>query len=211
MSAPVLRPLTLGEILDVAFGLYRNLFVALLIVTLATNALPILFSVYIESAGGALLHLPLYLGNLALNAVLGAIASAAATFIVSDSYMGRKISAQEAFVRATPYIGRLIMLGLLMSLVIGLGFLVLIVPGLILMTGLALSTPAMVIEALPAATDAMGRSWSLTRGFRGKLFGALITVGILIVLPTIALGGYAAASGDPAFDLEMLAAGLTTP
>jgi len=256
MSAPVLRPLTLGEILDVAFGLYRNLFSVLLIVTLATNALPILVSVYIESSGGVLTHLPLYLGNLALNAVLGAIASAAATFVVSDSYMGRTISAKEAFQRATPYIGRLIMLGLLMSLVIGLGLVFFLIPGLILLTGLALSTPAMVIEGLPAATDSMGRSWSLTRGFRGKILGALLTVFILIVLPTIALGGYAAVSGDAtllqpsasvssllwlvaasliqmmiypllycvltvayydlrvrkeAFDLEMLAAGLTTP
>ena len=196
MTPPALRPLTLGEILDVAFGLYRNLFLPLLVVTLVTSGLPVVLSVYIESAGGALLNLPLYFLNLMLNAVLGAIASAAATFVVSDSYMGRAISARDAFTRATPFISRLIVLGVLMSLVIGIGLVCLIVPGVILFTGLALSTPALVIEGLPSANAAMGRSWALTRGFRGKLFWALLTVLVLILLPTIALGGFAAASGD---------------
>ncbi|MBK7349618.1 MAG: hypothetical protein IPI92_07140 [Gemmatimonadetes bacterium] len=196
MTPPVLRPLTLGEILDVAFGLYRSLFLPLLVVTLVTSALPVVLSVYIESAGGALLNLPMYFLNLLLNAVLGAIASAAATFVVSDSYMGRAISARDAFARATPFIGRLIVLGVLMSLVIGIGLVCVIIPGVILFTGLALSTPALVIEELPSANAAMGRSWALTRGFRGKLFWVLLTVLVLILLPTIALGGFAAASGD---------------
>ena len=196
MTPPVLRPLTLGEILDVAFGLYRTLFLPLLVVTIVTSAAPVVLSVYVESAGGALLHLPLYFLNLMLNAVLGAIASAAATFVVSDSYMGRAISARDAFARATPFISRLIVLGVLLSLVIGLGLICLIIPGVILFTGLALSTPALVIEGLPSANAAMGRSWALTRGFRGKLFWALLTVLVLILLPTIALGGFAAASGD---------------
>ena len=196
MTPPVLRPLTLGEILDVAFGLYRTLFLPLLVVTIVTSAAPVVLSVYIESSGGALLNLPLYFLNLMLNAVLGAIASAAATFVVSDSYMGRAISARDAFARATPFISRLIVLGVLLSLVIGLGLICLIIPGVILFTGLALSTPALVIEGLPSANAAMGRSWALTRGFRGKLFWALLTVLVLILLPTIALGGFAAASGD---------------
>ncbi len=196
MTPPVLRPLMLGEILDVAFGLYRSLFLPLLVVTLVTSALPVVLSVYIESAGGALLNLPMYFLNLLLNAVLGAIASAAATFVVSDSYMGRAISARDAFARATPFIGRLIVLGVLMSLVIGIGLVCVIIPGVILFTGLALSTPALVIEGLPSANAAMGRSWALTRGFRGKLFWVLVTVLVLILLPTIALGGFAAASGD---------------
>ena len=196
MSQPVLRPLALGEILDVAFGLYRGLFVPLLVITLATSAIPVALSVYIEAAGGALLNLPLYFTALLLNVVFGAIASAAATFVVSENYMGRSLSAGGAFARAAPYIGRLVVLGLLMGFVVGLGTLLLIVPGIILFTGLSLATPAMVIEGLDAPTTAMGRSWALTRGHRGKLFGALFTVFVLILLPMIALGGFAAAAGD---------------
>ena len=53
MAAPALRPLSLGEVLDVSFGLYRSLFLPLLMVTLVTRALPLVVSVYIEAAGGA--------------------------------------------------------------------------------------------------------------------------------------------------------------
>jgi hypothetical protein len=194
MAGPVLRPLSLGEILDVAFGLYRNLFLPLLLVTLVTGAVPMALSVYIEAAGGALVNPSLYFLNLLLNAVLGAIAAAASTFIVSESYMGGRLTAGEAFSRAAPFAGRLIMLGIVTSFVVVLGFLLLIIPGLILLSGLALATPAMVIESLPSATGAMGRSWSLTRGHRGKILSALFVVGLLMYLPFIALGGIAAAS-----------------
>jgi hypothetical protein len=180
MSGPVLRPLRLGEILDVSFGLYRSLFLPLLVVTLVTRALPLAVSAYVESAGGMVANLPLYLGSLILDMVLGAIATAASTFIVSESYMGRRLTASEAFSRAGPFIGRLIGLGILTSFVIVLGFLLLIIPGVILTCGLALSTPAMV------------RSWALTRGYRTKIFVALVVVGFLMYLPFLALGGIAA-------------------
>ena len=192
MAAPALRPLSLGEVLDVSFGLYRSLFLPLLLVTLLTRALPLLVSVYIEAAGGALANLPLYVLTLLANVILGAIAAAASTFIIAENYLGRRLSAAEAFRRALPYTGRLIMLALLSSFIMVIGFLLLIVPGVILAVGLVLATPAMVLEGIPAATDALGRSWALTRGYRGKLFGGLCVIGLLLYLPFLALGGYAA-------------------
>jgi hypothetical protein len=65
---------------------------------------------------------------------------------------------------------------------------------LIIGTGLALGTPALVLENQAHASDAMGRSWALTRGFRWKLFVALAVVVFLVALPLLAVGVYAAAS-----------------
>lgn len=194
MSGPVLKPLTLGETLDVAFGLYRNLFLTLLIITVITRALPLVLSVYVESAGGAFTHLGLYLFTLLLSAVLGAIAAAASTFVIAENYMGRRLEAGDAFARASPFVGRLIMLALLSGLVVGLGFILLIIPGLILVSGLILGTPALVLEGLPSATTAMARSWSLTRSHRLRVLGALVVVAVLLFLPFIAAGGIAATS-----------------
>ncbi len=192
MPGPVLKPLSLGETLDVAFGLYRNLFLPLLIVTVVTRAVPLVLSVYIESAGGALVNLGLYSFTLLVNAVLGAIAAAASTFIIAENYMGRRLEAGEAFARSSAFIGRLIMLALLSGLVIGVGFILLIVPGLILLAGLILGTPALVLEGLPSATQAMARSWTLTKGHRWRVLGGLVVVGVLLFLPFIAAGGFAA-------------------
>ncbi len=194
MSGPVLRPLTLGETLDVSFGLYRTLFVPLLIVTLVTRAVPLVISVYLESAGGMSANVPLYLLNAILGMVLAAIAAGGSTIIISENYMGRRITAGEAFRRATPFVGRLIALAIMTSFVCGLGLLLLLIPGLIIGTGLALGTPALILENKLGASDAMGRSWALTSGFRWKLFVALAVIVILLALPYMFAGVYTAAT-----------------
>ncbi len=188
MTAPVLRPLSLGEILDVAFGLYRALFVPLLLVTIGTQGLPMILSIYITAEGGPLINLPLYLLVLVGSVIASAMASAASTFILSENYMGRRLTAGEALGRAMPFLGRVITLALLTSLLVGLGVLLFIVPGLILLAGLVLATPALVIEGRPHATDAMGRAWALSRGHRWKVFGCLVVTMLLVILPVFALG-----------------------
>jgi hypothetical protein len=190
----VLRKLSLGEILDVSFGLYRTLFLPLLIVTLVTRAVPLALSVYLEMAGGIFANLPLYFVSAVVSAVLGAIAAGASTFIIADSYLGRQLSAGDAFKRATPFIGRLVLLAIMSAFLFFLGCLFLFIPGLIIGTGIALGTPALVLENLPAAGDGLSRSWGLTRGYRWKLFGALLVVILLLSIPFIALGGFAVAS-----------------
>lgn len=198
MTGPVLRPLSMGEILDVSFGMYRALFTPLLLVTIATQAIPMLISVYVQTGGGPLDHLGLVFFAALLGMILKAVAQAASTFIISESYMGRRITAGEAFQRATPFTGRLILLAILTSFIVGLGLVLFLIPGLILLSGLALASPAMVIEGIGNSTDAMGRAWSLSRGHRFKIFGAIFVTGVLILLPSVALGGFAAVSSlDP--------------
>lgn len=188
MTPPVLRPLSLGEILDVSFGLYRALFVPLLLVAIASQGLPMILSIYVQAAGLQGISIALTLGVLLFSVIGSALASAASTFILSEQYMGRAITAGDALARAWPFIGRVIMLSLLTSLLCMLGLVLLLIPGLILISGLVLASPALVIEGRPHATDAMGRSWALTRGHRWKIFGALVVTGILIALPNLALG-----------------------
>lgn len=193
MAAPVLRPLSLGEVLDVAFSLYRQHFVTLLLIALATHAIPMVLSIYtaMSNDGGSLI---MSLVTLGLTTVLGAIGVAVTTFVVSDSYMGRQITTSDAFHRAIPYIGNLILIAVLTTLAVGLGFLLLVVPGVILLCGLGLSTQALVLENVSTATGAMSRSWQLTRGYRGKIFGALFVAGLLVAIPQMALGSLAVVS-----------------
>jgi len=197
MTGPVLRPLSMGEILDVAFGMYRALFTPLLIVTIVTQAVPLVLSVFVQSAGGMLAHPYLYLSSMLLSVVLSAVAAAASTFIISENYMGRRITAGEAFQRSVPFIGRLISLAIMTSLLVGLGLVLFFIPGCILFAGLILASPALVIEGIPNATDAMGRSWALSRGHRWKVFGCMLVTFVLVLLPVVALSGFAVASADP--------------
>jgi hypothetical protein len=78
--------------------------------------------------------------------------------------------------------------------------------------GYAVTTPVVVLENLNASMDALGRSWSLTRGFRLKIFGIFFVTGLMVFLPVLAfgmLGGFLmleSPAGGQAF--QVVAAGL---
>jgi hypothetical protein len=192
MATPLLRPLTVGEVLDVSFGLYRSLFAPLVVIAAVSQVIPVLLSVYMEAAGGPAEHLGLALGTYCLAIALGAFGVAASTFVVSDTYLGRETSAADALARAGALIGRLAAISILVTLLIGLGFILLVIPGIILLAGLVLSTVVAVIEGPPSATAAMGRSWELSKGYRGKVLLTLIVSSLLFMVPFIAVGGVAA-------------------
>ena len=128
-------------------------------------------------------------------ALVGALGVAASTFVVSDAYLGRETSAVVALHRALALLGRLVVISILSSLLVGLGFMLLIVPGVILLSGLVLSTVVAVLESKPSATAAMGRSWELTMGFRWKVLLTLLVAFLLLLVPSIALGGVEALIG----------------
>jgi hypothetical protein len=162
--------------------------------------------VYIFASGGVLERPGLYAGTLLLTIVLGALATAATVFLVSETYLGNSISGGEAIQRATKFLWRLILLTMAMSLVIGLGLIIFLLPGiltssytlvglaiipgvivaLVIFTGLLVSTQALVLEDA-SPTTALSRSWHLTRGFRWKMLGLVIVVGIIIAIPALAL------------------------
>ena len=161
MPAPVLRPLSLGEVLDVSFGLYRSRFASLLTVSVVCQVLPSLLRIYAGSAGGLFASVPLLLGYYTLAIVFSAVGVAASTFIVSDSYLGRETSATAALGKAVSMIGRIVLVSMVTSLLIFVGFFLMFLPGIILLCGLILSTVVTVLETPANSTVAMGRSWDL--------------------------------------------------
>jgi len=152
MPPPILRPLTVGEILDTSFSLYRRHFGALAAVSLICTGLPLVLRLFVEAAGGLVSHIPLTLVYLLSLVVLSLVATGATVFIVSESYLGRPLSAKEALMRATPYMGRILVASLLMALVVGLGLILMLIPGIILGVGLALAIPAVVFPPVRRET-----------------------------------------------------------
>jgi hypothetical protein len=81
---------------------------------------------------------------------------------------------RRAFARFLPLIG----LGILWSLALMVGMLLLIVPGMILLCIWWVVIPACVVEGLgPIAS--FGRSSALTRGYRWKIFGLVVVLFVI--------------------------------
>jgi Membrane domain of glycerophosphoryl diester phosphodiesterase len=192
MTPPILRPLSVGEILDTSFSLYRRHFAALASVSLVCTGLPLVLRLFLEAAGGIFTNIPLALLYVLSLVVLSLVATGATVFIVSESYLGRPLTAREALARATPYMGRILVCSLLMALVVGLGFLLFVIPGIILGVGLALAIPVVVLEPARGASAALSRSWELTRGSRWRIFGLGVTLVVLLYVPVVAVSGLVA-------------------
>lgn len=188
MTPPALRPLTVGEILDVSFTLYRRHFAPLAGVALVCSGIPVILNMFIQASGGMLQNLPLVLVYYIVFAALSSIATAATLFIVSDSYLGRTIDARAALRRAGPFIGRILICSMLTGLVVFIGFMFFVIPGIIFLAGLILAIPAVVIEGKRAGA-ALARSWELTRGSRWRMLGLLLVLIILLYIPLAAIGG----------------------
>lgn len=215
MTMPVLRPLSAGEILDVSFGLYRRLFVPLVLIQVICSSLPFLLGLYAASLGPPSREtITVTTVSYLLSFLLGALASGATALVISESYLGRDIGAMDGLRRALPRFPSLIGVSLMVALLVGISMLPFVIavaasavgigmeqPGLavalglvafvtlvlpiLTFSGLAVSTPALVIERLRAPTRAMGRSWRLTRGSRLRIVGLLFVFFVILAVPFI--------------------------
>ena len=62
--------------------------------------------------------------------------------------------------------------------------------------GYGTTTPIVVLEDLQSSFDAFGRSWELTRGARGKVFGTAVVAWLISqLLPQMVVGGISGALG----------------
>jgi membrane-anchored glycerophosphoryl diester phosphodiesterase (GDPDase) len=75
----------------------------------------------------------------------------------------------------------------MIGIVVMIGFLLLIVPGAILTSALAVAPSALVVEGL-SASEAMNRSWNLTKGHRWKVFWTMVVAVVLIYAVTLSAG-----------------------
>ena len=94
--------------------------------------------------------------------------------LVQDVRDGRlDQSMSELFSAAAPYIATLILNGILYGIAVAIGFFLLIVPGLILITIWAVVAPAIVVED-SGVIGAFGRSRELVRGKGWAVFFAIL-------------------------------------
>ena len=87
---------------------------------------------------------------------------------------------------AMPFVGSVAVASILASIGIGIGFVLIIVPGLILLTFWSLLVPEIVIGGA-GALEAFGRSWRTVRGYAWNVFGTFIVVFLILIAAQIVL------------------------
>jgi hypothetical protein len=140
--------------------------------------------------------------------VLAALVTAAISIIATYWYQGMVVEAVvdildgrrdhtvgSLFSSATPFIWPLFGAGVLAGIGIAIGFILLIVPGLFLLTIWAVIVPAIVIERT-GVLDAFGRSRALVRDNGWRVFGVIVVLFLL----QLVVGGILQAVADAVTD-----------
>jgi hypothetical protein len=102
------------------------------------------------------------------------------------------------FSSAAPFIGKLIAVGILAGIAIAIGLLLLIVPGLILITIWAVIVPVIVIERA-GVLDSFGRSRELVRDNGWRVFGVIVVLFLLAIVFGGLVRGIIGAATDDSF------------
>jgi hypothetical protein len=104
---------------------------------------------------------------------------------ISDIRDGRAdLSVGDVYARVRPRLPALIAAGIVAGIGIAIGFVLLIIPGLFLLTRWSLVSPAVVVEKRSAG-EALSRSWELVKGNSWTMFGIII---VTVLLAGIASG-----------------------
>jgi hypothetical protein len=177
----------IGDVLSEAWDLYKRFFGQFFLTALVVFVVLDLLAAVVDTASG---------DNTGANlfwALLGALISVVGYFWVQaalietardvrDGRADRSIG--ETYVAVRPRLPSAIIAGILAAIGIGIGLILLIIPGLFLLTIWSMVIPVVVIESRSAG-EAFTRSREVVRGNGWSVLGLIIVVFLLVAITSI--------------------------
>ena len=193
MGTLELRPLSIGELLDRTFSLYRRNF----LLFIGISAIPQLLVLALQlaqvafmpsrvpiqppattdfqvagsgfSTGGALGVVGVVIVGLIVYVIAYLFSQGGTVFAVSELYLGRATTIGQSLGRVRGELGSLLGVVILNGLVTGISFLLLIIPGIYMACRLCVCIPAALLENL-GPRESLERSFGLTKDNAGRAF-----------------------------------------
>jgi hypothetical protein len=168
-----LKPLSLAELLDRTFSIYRRHFVLFLGISVVPNLLTLVATLFLLISGLRQSNpflLPIALiATLFVYSVATVFVQGATVVAVSQIQLGRNTSVAEAFGAIRPRLVALLGLTLNIGVRTMLGLLLFIIPGIVVWLMYSLAIPVAVLEG-KTVSQSLKRSAALTKGHRGRIF-----------------------------------------
>jgi hypothetical protein len=215
-SAPQLRPLGVGEILDVGIKIYmRNALTLFKIVVFVVLPAQILVN-FIEisalpsgdtiSSGGARLSpfggtityqgtvsrhdavvfIVGYILALLINFIAGRFAQAGCFRAVADAYLGEEVGWRSSLRFALRRLPAVVLLAILSGIIVFLATLLCVIPGIYFYVGFSVAVPVLLVEGA-GPTRALGRSRELVKGRWWAALGVAVVGYLLVAIVSLAL------------------------
>jgi hypothetical protein len=184
--------LDVGGVIGRVFSIYVDQAPVLMPAAAVVFVFSGVLSTVLVAAGSGLAVIALLISLVATTLFTGMVVE-----LVSDIQDGRRDSSAGKLLRAaTPVLGQLILVGIVAGIGVVIGFILIIVPGLILITIWSVAAPVVVLER-PAGLGALGRSRELVRGNGWQVFGVILLLDILVAILAggVELGADSAGTG----------------
>jgi hypothetical protein len=213
-SAPQLRPLGVGEILDVGIKIYSRNWLALFkIVVFVVLPAQILVNIVqisalpsgttqsngnpfapSRSAGPGVTQHQLtvflvgYLAAFLINFVAGRFAQAGCFRAIADAYLGEQVSWRSSLGFALRRLPAIVVLSILTGILVGLATLLCVIPGIYFYVAFAVAVPVLLVEG-SGPIRSLGRSRELVQGRWWGTLGVAVVGYLLVTIVSFALTG----------------------
>jgi hypothetical protein len=199
------KPLEIKAVLKDTWHLYRTLFLRSFLTGFIVFAA---LGIFQQSP-----WLAAFIGFVGTTLVQGALVE-----VVDSEHRGKPPAGiVELYLRSWDRLGGLLAVSILTGIGVAVGFLLLIVPGILLAIRWAVATPIVMLEGL-GARDAMRRSQELVHGHRRDVFRVLANIwvrtGLAWLAFTFLIGAFASGTSHPALTIwfgGVLAGAFVTP
>jgi hypothetical protein len=166
----------IGDVLSEAWGLYKRFFGQFFLTALVVFVVLDLLAALVDRASG---------DNTSVNVVGYFWVQAALIETVNDVRDGRADrSIGETYSAVRPRLASATIAGILAAIGIGIGLILLIIPGLYLLTIWSMVIPVVVIESRSAG-EAFGRSREVVSGNFWSVFGLIIVTFLLVAIASL--------------------------
>ncbi|HEY6387305.1 MAG TPA: hypothetical protein VIX91_16650 [Candidatus Acidoferrum sp.] len=203
MSTLDLRPLSIGELLDRTFSLYRRNFLLFVGISAIPHLLVLAFQLaqlaFVTpsvparppvttdfqsglpgfSTGSVIGVLVLALVGIVIYLIAYLFSQGGTVFAVSELYLGRPTTIGQSLRRVRGELGSLFGVVFLNGLVTGVSFLLLIIPGIYMVCRLCVCIPAALLENL-GPRESLERSFGLTKDNVGRAFLILLLYFVIL-------------------------------
>jgi len=177
-----LRPLSIGEILDGALVLLRRHFALVLGIAVVCEGIPTAMDVYIDLTGGGSQNPGVSLLDRLLTLVGSVLVTGATVRVVSEAYLGRTPLFGDAMGFAGSRFGTILGANIMSGFLTVLATLALVIPGIVVACGYSVAAEAAALES-GSASEALRRSWDLTKGFKWKALAlGVVSIGLILVV-----------------------------
>lgn len=193
------RDMSIGRVFERAVSTVRHNLAVIIGLALLLAVLPRIILTYLASSAGLIgVFNPADPGSIAVvwttmlvTMMIGFVASAivqgALTRVTVADSEGQVASFADALSTGISVMLPIIGVGIIYGLCMIIGFVLLIIPGFMVMTALSVATSVLVVER-NGVFGAIARSRELTKGYRLKIFGLYLVIGVAYLLITWLFG-----------------------